>query len=186
MSLALSAAAHRWKRSISVPKLPWHLLLWNGKWGNPENSLLMPVYCVYKIISLCPLCAFLPTQKEIVLAEASICLCAALDPPTKCGTGHGLWCPQWWYKLCGKCPHRHRDTRSTVELQTKACEDFTRRRHSILNVKVLEGAFNQEKALVGACSVITNLRMDLSQALRAAPSSARLLSSQLIMDSCSE
>ena len=154
MSLALSAAAHRWKRSISVPKLPWHLLLWNGKWGNPENSLLMPVYCVYKIISLCPLCAFLPTQKEIVLAEASICLCAALDPPTKCGTGYGLWCPQWWYKLCGKCPHRHRDTRSTVELQTKACEDFTRRRHSILNVKALAGAFNQEKALVGAFSVI--------------------------------
>ena len=49
----------------------------------------MPVYCVYKIISLCPLCAFLPTQKEIVLAEASICLCAALDPPTKCGVWHG-------------------------------------------------------------------------------------------------
>ena len=59
----------------------------------------MPVYCVYKIISLCPLCAFLPTQKEIVLAEASICLCAALDPPTKCGTGYGLWCLQTVFAL---------------------------------------------------------------------------------------
>ena len=48
----------------------------------------MPVYCVYKIISLCPLCAFLSIEKEIVLAEASICLCVALDPPTKSGTGH--------------------------------------------------------------------------------------------------
>ena len=28
-------------------------------------------------------------------------------------------------------------------------------------MKALEGAFNQEKALVGAFSVITNLRMDL-------------------------
>ena len=34
-----------------------------------------------------------------------------------------------------------------------------------LNVKALVGAFNQEKALVGAFSVITNLRMDIFQAL---------------------
>ena len=33
--------------------------------------------------------------------------------------------------------------------------------HSVLNVKALVGAFNQEKALVGAFSVITKLRMDL-------------------------
>ena len=39
--------------------------------------------------------------------------------------------------------------------------------HSALNVKALIGAFNQEKALVGAFSVITNLRMDLFQALYA-------------------
>ena len=32
-------------------------------------------------------------------------------------------------------------------------------------MKVVVGAFNQEKALVGAFSVITNLRMDLFQAL---------------------
>ena len=32
-------------------------------------------------------------------------------------------------------------------------------------MKVLVGAFNQEKALVGAFSVITNFRMDLFQAL---------------------
>ena len=32
---------------------------------------------------------------------------------------------------------------------------------SVLNVKALVGTFNQEKALVGAFSVITNLRMDL-------------------------
>ena len=33
--------------------------------------------------------------------------------------------------------------------------------HSVINVKALVGTFNQEKALVGAFSVITNLRMDL-------------------------
>ena len=32
-------------------------------------------------------------------------------------------------------------------------------------MKALVGVFNQEKALVGAFSVITNLRMDLSKAL---------------------
>ena len=31
----------------------------------------------------------------------------------------------------------------------------------LVNVKVLIGAFNQEKALVGAFSMIRNLRMDL-------------------------
>ena len=36
---------------------------------------------------------------------------------------------------------------------------------SVLNVKDLVGAFNQEKVLVGAFSVITNLRMDLFEAL---------------------
>ena len=36
---------------------------------------------------------------------------------------------------------------------------------SVLNVKVAVAAFNQEKALVGAFSVITNLRMELFQAL---------------------
>ena len=35
----------------------------------------------------------------------------------------------------------------------------------VLNVKALVGAFNQEKALVGAFSVITNLRMELFEAL---------------------
>ena len=38
--------------------------------------------------------------------------------------------------------------------------------NSVLNVKALVGAFNQEKALVGAFSVITNLRMDLFEALQ--------------------
>ena len=32
-------------------------------------------------------------------------------------------------------------------------------KHSLLNVKALVGAFNQERALVGAFSMITNLRM---------------------------
>ena len=32
---------------------------------------------------------------------------------------------------------------------------------SVLNVKVLVGAFNQEKALLGAFSVITKLRVDI-------------------------
>ena len=36
---------------------------------------------------------------------------------------------------------------------------------SVLNVKAVVAAFNQEKALVGAFSVITNLRMELFQAL---------------------
>ena len=33
--------------------------------------------------------------------------------------------------------------------------------NSVLNVKAVVAAFNQEKALVGAFSVITNLRMEL-------------------------
>ena len=37
--------------------------------------------------------------------------------------------------------------------------------NSVLNVKVLVGAFNQEKALIVAFSVITNLRMDLRSKL---------------------
>ena len=36
---------------------------------------------------------------------------------------------------------------------------------SFLNVKAVVAAFNQEKALVGAFSVITNLRMELFEAL---------------------
>ena len=36
---------------------------------------------------------------------------------------------------------------------------------SVLNVKAVVAAFNQEKALVGAFSVITNLRMQLFEAL---------------------
>ena len=39
--------------------------------------------------------------------------------------------------------------------------------NSFLNVKAVVAAFNQEKALVGAFSVITNLRMELFQALLA-------------------
>ena len=37
--------------------------------------------------------------------------------------------------------------------------------NSVLNVKAVVAAFNQEKALVGAFSVITNLRIDLFDAL---------------------
>ena len=37
--------------------------------------------------------------------------------------------------------------------------------NSVLNVKALVAAFNQEKALVGAFSMITILRMELFQAL---------------------
>ena len=39
--------------------------------------------------------------------------------------------------------------------------------NSVLNVKAVVAAFNQEKALVGAFSVITNLRMELFEALAA-------------------
>ena len=38
--------------------------------------------------------------------------------------------------------------------------------HSVFNVKVLVSAFNQEKALVVAFSVLTNLRMELFQTLK--------------------
>ena len=37
--------------------------------------------------------------------------------------------------------------------------------NSVLNVKVVVASFNQEKALVGPFSVITNFRMELFQAL---------------------
>ena len=37
--------------------------------------------------------------------------------------------------------------------------------NSVLNVKAVVAAFNQEKALVGPFSVITNLRMELFGAL---------------------
>ena len=37
--------------------------------------------------------------------------------------------------------------------------------NSVLNVKAVVAAFNQEKTLVGAFSVITNLQMDLFEAL---------------------
>ena len=43
-------------------------------------------------------------------------------------------------------------------------------------MKVVVAAFNQEKALVGAFSVITNLRMELFEALVTTP---RLVSTQL-------
>ena len=39
--------------------------------------------------------------------------------------------------------------------------------NSVLNVKAVVAAFNQENALVGAFSVITNLRMELFEALLA-------------------
>ena len=41
--------------------------------------------------------------------------------------------------------------------------------NSVLNVKAVVAPFNQEKALVGAFSVITNLRMDLFKALLVSP-----------------
>ena len=55
-----------------------------------------------------------------------------------------------------------------LELETKVAEGlriFHKHLNSVLNVKVRVGAFNQEKALVGAFSVITNLRMDIFEAL---------------------
>ena len=39
----------------------------------------------------------------------------------------------------------------------------------VLNVKAVVATFNQEKALVGAFSVITNLRMELFEALLTTP-----------------
>ena len=49
---------------------------------------------------------------------------------------------------------------------------YSRLSYSVLNVKVVVAVFNQEKALVGAFSVITNLRMELFEALVGCPSPA--------------
>ena len=49
-----------------------------------------------------------------------------------------------------------------LELQTKVKQRFAKRPSAgVLNVKALLGAFNQEKILVGAFSVIANLHVDL-------------------------
>ena len=50
---------------------------------------------------------------------------------------------------------------------------FWKRLHSVFNVKALVDAFNQEKALVEAFSVITNLRMEIFEALVRIMSGAR-------------
>ena len=41
------------------------------------------------------------------------------------------------------------------------CDGFAKVLNSVLNVKAVVAAFNQEKVPVGAFSVITNLRVDL-------------------------
>ena len=46
-----------------------------------------------------------------------------------------------------------------LELPTNLREDFTIMESARTELKALVGAFNQDKALVGALSVITNLRM---------------------------
>ena len=57
--------------------------------------------------------------------------------------------------------HQQRvDDRAWSEGYPKVRTDITITENSVLNMKVLVGAFNQEKALVGAFSVITNLRVD--------------------------
>ena len=60
------------------------------------------------------------------------------------------------YDLCVMDPIPHWETVGSMHVQ-----------HSVLNVKAVVAAFNQEKALVGAFSVITNLRMELFEALAA-------------------
>ena len=47
--------------------------------------------------------------------------------------------------------------------------------NSVLNVKEIVAAFNQEKALGGAFSVITNLRMELFEALISTAAASPLL-----------
>ena len=56
----------------------------------------------------------------------------------------------------------------------------------VLNVKAQVGTFNQEKTLVGAFSVITNLRVDLRFKLYIQAAAAPDMSGQLITISCSE
>ena len=53
-------------------------------------------------------------------------------------------------------------------------------------MKAVVAAFNQEKALVGAFSVITNLRMDLFEALLPTVSSVYLeMLSEAVIEGCS-
>ena len=54
--------------------------------------------------------------------------------------------------------------------------------NSVLNVKAVVAAFNQEKALVGAFSVITNLRMELFGALVGDPRHSVVISNTLGSD----
>ena len=55
--------------------------------------------------------------------------------------------------------------------------------NSVLNMKAVVAAFNQEKALVGAFSVITNFRMQLFEALvRPGPAHAAATISGLRLD----
>ena len=56
------------------------------------------------------------------------------------------------------------------------------RQFSVLNVKALVGAFNQEKVLVGAFSVITNLRMVLFETLVNRQLSSLLTLTQPVLD----
>ena len=53
--------------------------------------------------------------------------------------------------------------------------------NSVLYVKAVVAAFNQEEALVGAFSVITNLRMELFQALLNTPSIHPLLQAAAVI-----
>ena len=64
-----------------------------------------------------------------------------------------------------RCPHFLIPGPGTLVLQKVPSEFYPKvcnhGEGPYLNVKALVGVFNQEKALIGAFSVITNLRMDL-------------------------
>ena len=62
--------------------------------------------------------------------------------------------PPVLYDFCVGDPISHLLTVGSMPIYLAQCLN------SVLNVKAVVAAFNQEKALVGAFSVITNLRME--------------------------
>ena len=74
-----------------------------------------------------------------------------------------MW-PQCWVTGPGSAqPHWHMSCFQFITMHISASKSSIRR--FVITEKAVVAAFNQEKALVGAFSVITNLRMELFEAL---------------------
>ena len=74
-----------------------------------------------------------------------------------------MW-PQCWVTGPGPAqPHWHMSCFQFITMHISASKSSIRR--FVITEKAVVAAFNQEKALVGAFSVISNLRMELFEAL---------------------